>query len=179
MASEFEKRIRSEEQESSVIQMIKDCRKVTRIIGWPGRPDIKIKMRLLTISESREAKIENQKEFKRDGIDIAYHNIADYREQESVHGMWRVFTDVDTGERLFKSAEQMRLVCTNDELTALCNAYNAFADENDPNVDRLSDEDFETLVDTLKKKPDLIPQKVLSLPMALKLLRILVVPQQN
>ena len=90
--NEFERKLR-DGNASELIDQIKASRSVRRIIGWPGRPEIKIEMRLLNLSESRLAKVENQQEFKRDGIEIGMHNLADYREQEAVHGMWRVFTD--------------------------------------------------------------------------------------
>lgn len=178
MPSEFEKKIRTEDA-SGVVQMIKDAHTVRKVIEWPGVPSVKVQMRLLNASEARLSKVANQQEFKRDGIDIGMQNLADYREQEAIHGLWQVFSDPETGKPLFKSAEEMRTVCTNDEITALCNAYNAFADENDPNLDKLSDEDFDDLKELIKKKPDQIPQKVTSLPVALKLLRTLVAQQKN
>lgn len=178
MPSEFEKKIRTEDA-SGIVQMIKDAHSVRKVIEWPGVPSVKVQMRLLTASEARLSKVANQKEFKRDDIDIGVQNLADYREQEAIHGLWQVFSDPETGKPLFKSAEEMRTVCTNDEITALCNAYNAFADENDPNLDKLSDDEFDDLKELIKKKPDQIPQKVTSLPVALKLLRILVAQQKN
>lgn len=178
MPSEFEKKIRTEDA-AGIVQMIKDAHTVRKVIEWPGVPSVKVQMRLLTASEARLSKVANQQEFKRDGIDIGVQNLADYREQEAIHGLWQVFSDPETGKPLFKSAEEMRTVCTNDEITALCNAYNAFADENDPNLGKLSDEDFDDLKELIKKKPDQIPQKVTSLPVALKLLRTLVAQQKN
>ena len=145
--------------ESAIIDQIKNAHEATKDIEWPGIPGLKVRMRLLTVSEARKAKVDNQQEFKRDGIDIGVQNLADYREQEN--------------------AEHMRTLCTNDELKALCDAYNAFSDENDPNLEKLTDEEFEQLKETLKKKPDQIRSKVLSLPVAWKLLRILVAPQEN
>ena len=165
--------------ESAIIDQIKNAHEVTKDIEWPGIPEVKVRMRLLTVSEARKAKVENQQEFKRDGIDIGVQNLADYREQEAVHGMWRAFSDPETGKPIFRSAEHMRSLCTNDELKALCDAYNAFSDELDPNLEKLSDEEFEQLKEILKKKPDQIQQKVSSLPVAWKLLRILVAPQKN
>ena len=73
----------------------------------------------------------------------------------------------------------MRSFCTPDELTALCAAYNAFAEENDPNVGNLSDEDVKTLIELLKKTPDQVQRKVTSLNTAWKLLRTLVAQQAN
>ena len=164
---------------SKVIEQIKDSHKARRVIDWPGKPGVKVEMRLLNLSEARKAKVENQLEFKKDDIEIGMHNLADYREQEAVHGMWRVFTDPTTGKRIFNSAEDMRSFCTTDELTALCAAYNTFADENDPNLSKLDESEMQDLVEVLKKTPDLIPQKVPSLNLAWKLLRILVVRQAN
>ena len=165
--------------ESAIIDQIKSSHDVFKDIAWPGVPGVTVRMRLLTVSEARQAKVDNQQEFKRDGIEIGMQNLADYREQEAVHGMWRAFSDPATGKPVFTSAEHMRTLCTNDELKALCDVYNAFSDENDPNLEKLSDEELEQLKDILKKKPDQIRLKVLSLPVAWKLLRILVAPQKN
>lgn len=165
--------------ESAIIDMIKSSHDVFKDIEWPGIPGVNVRMRLLTVSEARKAKVDNQQEFKRDGIEIGMQNLADYREQEAVHGMWRAFSDPETGKPIFSSAEHLRTLCTNDELKALSDAYNAFSDENDPNLEKLTDEEFEQLKDILKKKPDQIRLKVLSLPVAWKLLRILVAPQDN
>lgn len=165
--------------ESAIIDQIKNAHEATKDIEWPGIPGVNVRMRLLTVSEARKAKVDNQQEFKRDGIEIGAQNFADYREQEAVHCMWRAFSDPETGKPIFRNAEHMRTLCTNDELKALSDAYNAFSDENDPNLEKLTDEEFEQLKETLKKKPDQIRSKVLSLPVAWKLLRILVAPQEN
>ena len=165
--------------ESAIIDQIKASHEVFKDIEWPGVPGVTVRMRLLTVSEARKAKVDNQQEFKRDGIEIGAENWADYREQEAVHGMWRAFSDPETGKPIFRNAEHMRTLCTNDELKALCDAYNAFSNENDPNLEKLTEEEFEQLKETLKKKPDQIRLKVLSLPVAWKLLRILVAPQEN
>ena len=169
----------SDVAESAIIDQIKNAHEATKDIEWPGIPGLKVRMRLLTVSEARKAKVDNQQEFKRDGLDIGVQNLADYREQEAVHGMWRAFSDPETGKPIFRNAEHMRTLCTNDELKALCDAYNAFSEELDPNLEKLSDEEFEQLKEILKKKPDQIQQKVSSLPVAWKLLRILVAPQKN
>ena len=117
--------------------MIKDAHKVSKIIGWPGKPDIKVKMRLLTLSETRISKVQNQQEFKKDGLEIGSHNWADYREQECVHGMWRILLDPETDKPIFNSAEDLRSFCTTDELNAISAEYNAFADAVDPLSHRL------------------------------------------
>ena len=88
--------------------------------------------------------------------------------------MWRAFYNVDTGKRIFRSAEHLRSFCTPDELKKLCDEYNAFAEECDPNLDEVSDDSIETLIETLKKTPDLVQLKVVSLNTAWKLVRTLV-----
>lgn len=183
----FEERVRGavadnykdKNEVSAIIDMIRDSRKIREVIGWPGRESIKVKMRLLTVAESRKAKVENQLEFKKDGIEVTGYNLVDYKTQEAVHGLWRVFLDAETDEPIFNSAEHMRQFCTDDELTALCNAYNAFSEKNDPNMENMSEEDAKRLIDLLKKTPLQIQSKVVSLPVAWKLLRILVAPQPN
>ena len=168
-----------ENKPDELIERIKAAHDVKRIVNWPGRPDIQIEIRLLSLSETRKAKVENQLEFKHDGIEIAMHNLSDYREQEAVHGMWRAFYNVDTGKRIFCSAEHLRSFCTPDELKTLCDEYNAFAESCDPSPEKLSEESFDVLVDTLKKKPDQVQSKVVNLSMAWKLVRTLVAQLQK
>lgn len=171
--SEFEKAIREDEPDE-LIERIKTSHDVKRVVSWPGKPDIQIEIRLLSLSEARKAKVDNQLEFKKDGIAVEWYNAADYREQEAAHGMWRAFYNPDTGKRIFRSAEHLRSFCTPDELKKLCDEYNAFAESCDPSIDELSDESIETLIDTLKKTPDQVQSKVVSLNTAWKLVRTLV-----
>ena len=171
--TDLEKAIRSDTPDE-LIARIKTTHDVKRIVSWPGRSDIQIEIRLLSLSDIRKAKVDNQLEFKRDGIEIAMHNLADYREQEAAHGMWRAFYNVDTGERIFRSAEHLRSFCTPDELKKLCDEFNAFVEECDPSLDEVSDESIETLIETLKKTPDQVQLKVVSLNTAWKLVRTLV-----
>lgn len=175
--TDFEKSIR-EDKPDELIARIKSSHDVRRVVCWPGRPDIKIEIRLLSLSDARNAKVDNQLEFKKDGIDVAMHNLADYREQEAVHGMWRAFYNLDTGERIFRSAEHLRSFCTPDELKKLCDEYNAFAESCDPSIEEISDEGMEILIDTLKKTPDQIQLKVVNLNTAWKLVRTLVAQLQ-
>lgn len=105
--NEFVKNIReaSDESADEIIEQIKASHKVSRVIGWPGHEDIKVEMRLLNMSECRQAKIDNQLEFKKAGIEPSLVNLADYREQEVVHGLWRACYNPATGERIFRNAE--------------------------------------------------------------------------
>lgn len=181
--NEFVKNIREASDESAdesadeIIEQIKASHKVSRVIGWPGHEDIKVEMRLLNMSECRQAKIDNQLEFKKAGIELSVANLADYREQEVVHGLWRACYNPATGERIFRNAEDLRKSCTPDELLYLSGEFNGFVEEQDPNINKLSDEDFESLKELLKKTPDQIQLKVTNLPLAWKLLHTLVAQQ--
>lgn len=174
--TEFEKSIREKkgEKPDELIERIKTSHDIKRTVSWPGCPDVKVEIRLLSLSDARKAKVDNQLEFKHDGIEIAMHNLADYREQEAVHGMWRAFYNPATGERIFRNAEHLRSFCTPDELKKLCDEYNAFAEANDPSIEELSDESIDTLIETLKKTPDQVQLKLVSLNLAWKLVRTLV-----
>lgn len=158
---------------SALIDAIKADGPATKIISWPNRENIKVELKILNASESRQAKILNQKEFSREGLEIGMHNLADYRASEAAHGMWRAILDPDTHQPVFSSAEEFRSFLTDDEISYFVNAYNALSSEEDPNKD-LSDSDYDELIELLKKKQDLIPSRVISLPMAWRLLRIMV-----
>ena len=177
--NEFVKNIReaSDESADEIIEQIKASHKVSRVIGWPGHEDIKVEMRLLNMSECRQAKIDNQLEFKKAGIELSVANLADYREQEVVHGLWRACYNPATGERIFRNAEDLRKSCTPDELLYLSGEFNSFVEEQDPNINKLSDKDFESLKELLKKTPDQIQLKVTNLPLAWRLLHTLVAQQ--
>ena len=163
----------------SVLERLRAGTDNRREFGWPGKPEVKVAVRLLSASESRKARIAAQKEFNDAGLEIGMHNMADFRAQEAAHGLWVSLIDPISNTPLFRSAEDLRAFCTDDELSALANEYNALCEEYDPRVHEMSDKDAQALLDMLKKTPDLIPGKVQSLSVAWMLLRTLAKKQTS
>lgn len=161
----------SDDEGESVLDKLRAGTDNRREFGWPGKPDVKVAVRLLSASESRKARIAAQKEFKDAGLEIGMHNMADFRAQEAAHGLWVSLVDPINDNPLFRSAEDLRAFCTDDELSALADEYNALCEECDPRVHEMSEEDAQALLGMLKKSPDLIHGKVQSLPVAWMLLR--------
>lgn len=108
---------------SALIDLIKADGPVIKIISWPKRDDVKVAIKVLSASESRMAKIDNQQEFKKAGIEISMHNLGDYRSSEAAHGMWRSILDSSTNEPIFKSVEAFRDFLTDDEISYFVNQY--------------------------------------------------------
>lgn len=143
-----------------------------REFGWPGKPDVKVAVRLLSAAESLKARVAVQKEFKDSGLDLAL-NIEPFRAQEAAHGLCMALIDPVDGKSLFRSVEDLRAFVFDDELAALADEYNVLCEECDPRIHEMSEEDAQALLGMLKKSPDLIPGKVRSLPVAWMLLRTL------
>ena len=87
---------------TELIKAIKADGPVKKTISWPNREDIQVVLKLLNASESRLSKIENQQELKAVGIEVAMHNLGDYRASEAAHGMWRAILDPTTLEPVFQ-----------------------------------------------------------------------------
>lgn len=163
----------SESVTDSVLDKLRAGTDNRREFGWPGKPDVKVAVRLLSAKEITSAKFNNQREFKQSGIDIAIHNLPDYREQEADHILWRALVDLD-GKKLFSSVDDFRGFCSREETAALSREYNVLSEECDPGVDTMDEQGLKDLLELVKKKPDLIASKVSSLPMAQRLLLTLV-----
>lgn len=159
--------------EESVLAKIRAGTDNRRGFDWPGNTNVRVFLRLLSAKEITSAKFANQREFKQAGIDIAIHNLPDYREQEADHILWRALIDAD-GKRLFSSVDDFRCFCSREEIVVLSREYNALSDECDPGVDAMDQESLNDLLELVKKKPDIIVSRVSSLPTAHKLLHILV-----
>ena len=164
---------------TELIKAIKADGPVKKTISWPNREDIQVVLKLLNASESRLSKIENQQELKAVGIEVAMHNLGDYRASEAAHGMWRAILDPTTLEPVFKNVDSLRAHLTDDEIAYFVTQYNAISVENDPNGDTLTDEQMEDVIELLKKKKYDIQSKVTSLPIAWKLLLTMAEKLQN
>ncbi|MFA6688871.1 MAG: hypothetical protein WCS18_05265 [Sphaerochaetaceae bacterium] len=150
-----------------------------KTIQWPGYPDVRVTLRLLSASETREARLKNQEEWDKAKVEVTALNITDFKAQEAAHGLVKAILLEDGSAPVFRGVEQLRASVSDDELTALAQEYSNFADECDPSLTHMSDEDVTTLFEALKKTPDLIRGKVKNLDTALRLLRISVGQPQN
>lgn len=143
-----------------------------REFGWPGKPEVKVAVRLLSAAESHKARIAVQKEFKDAGLDLSI-NVESFRAQEAAHGLCMALFNPADDRPLFRNVEDLRAFVTDDELAALADEYNVLCEECDPRIHEMSEEDALALLGMLKKSPDLIPGKVRRLPVAWMLLHTL------
>lgn len=171
--------IRDGANEESILFRLRAGVDNRREFDWPGKPGVKVGLRLLSAKENTGSKFANQREFKTSDIDIAIHNLPDYKEQEADHILWKALYDPATGKAIFSSVDAFRGFCTREEVSALAFEYNALSEECDPKLDDLDDAGIKELVEFVKKKPDLIHSRVSNLPVAWKLLRILADQQQT
>lgn len=159
-------------KDESVLERLSAGTDNRREFEWPGKSGERVVVRLLSAKEVASAKFANQREFKLAGIEIAVHNIGDYREQEVDHFLWRALLDMD-GKQLFTSLDDFRGFCSREVIAVLAEEYNELSKDCDPGVDSLDESGLKALLELVKKKPDLIPSKVSSLRTAWRLLSIL------
>jgi len=164
--------ILSSEDDSSALAILRAGIENRREFAWPGKSATRAAVRLLSAKEVTAAKFANQREYKAMGIDIAVHNIADYKEQEADHVLWRAIIDLD-GKKVFSSVDDFRGGCSREVIAALSEEYNALSEECDPSIDAMSDAEYRSLLELVKKKPELIHTKVSNLRTAWQLLRTL------
>ena len=149
-----------------------------REFGWPGKPDVKVAVRLLSATETLKARTAVHNEFKDAGLDMVAH-LDVFRAQEAAHGLCMALIDPSDNKPLFRSVADLRDFVSDDELAALSNEYNILCEECDPRIHELTEDDASALLGMLKKSPDLIPGKVQSLPVAWMLLRTLAKQQMS
>jgi hypothetical protein len=118
---------------------------------WPGT-DITIRIRLLTNQDILESSLAADKTFRDCGSDVSVQNIKIYEAEKDIQHLYRATSDLD-GNSLAPNIAEFRKLLTVSDKEWLIERYNALDAECNPSADTMSDEDFDFLVESVKKNP--------------------------
>jgi phage FluMu protein gp41 len=136
-----------------------------------------IRIRLLTNQDVLDATLAADKIFREAGDDVSMQNIKVYEAEKDIQHLYRACTDTD-GNPLARDIAEFRRLLTVTDKERLTEWYNELDAECNPSADTMPDEDFDALVESVKKNPTAV-LKVSSISTLRRLALFLVSPPVN
>lgn len=151
------------------------------VMEWPGRPEVKIGLRLLSDFDIAESDASARAWAQEKALDAGKERLDD-REYVARYGaevVSRSLVSPESKQRLVGTADELRKLATREEIDALALAYNDHQEALAPFPYQLSDAEIERLVEAMKR-PDPFRERALSTsaPSTLRrCIRVLVSPR--
>lgn len=158
-----------------LIDKIKAGSQATKDINWPGSENM-IRIRLCNESDFLLASQQTDKIFE--GTRIAAENVDQYSAEKETQLLFRAILDPTTDKQLFTNITEFRSVLTPEIKNILGEALDALHEEYSPDPETISEEDFDKLVQDVKKNAEAI-ENVSNIFTLRKLVRYLTSQLQN
>ena len=133
----------------SLIDKIKLGSQATKKIAWPGAEDATIQIRVCNESDYLAASMAADKLFN--DVKIGLENVDAYNAEKETQLLFRAIQDPETGEQLFKNITEFRDLLVPEIKNFLSDQLDALHEEFSPELTTISDEDFDKLVQDVKK----------------------------
>jgi hypothetical protein len=130
-------------------------------ITWPGTEQ-KILVRVLSNQDTLEASIAADRVFKDSDTAVAFQNIGVYETERDTQELFRTCLDPETKQPVAQTVTDFRKLLTSGVRKALCDEYNKLDEECNPRPEEMSGEEFDALLENLKKNPESVLGKVSS-----------------
>ena len=121
-------------------------------ICYPGT-DRQIRLVLLSEQDTLDSALAADRLFKKEDVAVAFHNINAFENEKSTQMLYRSCRNIETGDKIADSITDFRQLLTNEERNVLISEYNLLAAECNPDPVEMPAEEFDALVETIKKNP--------------------------
>lgn len=138
---------------TDLLKIIKAGTKNKTIINFPGT-DKKVELRLLSNQDTLDATADSEKLFKHLGIVPEFYNINSWENERAIQMLYRALHNPEDGSPISPDIASFRNMTTNEERRDLIDAYDALTAECNPSPDVLSSEEFDALIESVKKNPE-------------------------
>jgi len=160
------------EKATRLIKRIKAGKDLRKEVPFPGT-DEPVFLRVLTEGHKQQAQFAAIKHFRLCDIAIDAATLDAFQKERLIQCMYLAVRDRD-GREIADSVTEFRDLLTSDELDSLADEYWSHEREVSPSPDNMSAEEFDALVDLLKKRPEETIGSVSSIATARRLLLTLV-----
>jgi hypothetical protein len=137
----------------SLLEKIKAGARNRKEIKFPGT-DIKVALRVLSNQDTLDAALAADRLYKAEDIPVGMQNIGEYESEKTTQQLYRALSDPENGGPIAPSITEFRKNLTPGERAALIEEYNAFDAECNPSPDTMPADEFDRLVEDVKKKPE-------------------------
>lgn len=141
--------------------------------------DVTLGLRILTERDHQEAGWAANKLLDEYKTELKVSNADLFESEKATQLIQRFVIDPSTRAPVFATAELVLDTLSRDERNAIGDAYYNFEKEYSPSERTLTDAEFTTLLDDVKKKPDMTPLSGLSGALLKRLIISLAAPQST
>ena len=120
-------------------------------INYPGTEN-KIRIHPLTDGEEQAAEFAAEKVFSSEGVAIAMHNIDTFELEKTVQKLYLACRTAE-GEKLATTSQRFKQLISRTERDILVEEYNELLAKCSPSPSVLSEEEFNNILEEVKKKP--------------------------
>lgn len=135
----------------SLLEKLKAGTNNRKTVKWPGT-DEDIIVRVLSDAERQAASFDTERLFKQQCIEPSMSTIDVYEAEKTTQILFRALSDTG-GKPLADSINEFRDKITIAEKDILVDEYNDLEKECSPDPGKMSDEEFNSLIEELKKNP--------------------------
>ena len=160
--------------DDSFLARLKAGTKNQKTIKWPGTKQ-DIVLRVLSEGQYQQARIDAEKYFKGQGVEINFALADAFESEESTQVLYLALRTPDN-QPLAASMNEFRELIVGPEKNALAQEYMDLEAECSPDPDKMAQEEFDDLVENVKKKPEEIAGSISSLSTARRLIIALASP---
>jgi hypothetical protein len=140
----------------SLIEKLKAGTRNIKTLKFPGAED-DIVLKVLSNADIQEAVFAAERRFKDEEIIVSDSTRDAYGDERTTQILFRALRDPrDIKKPLFSSADELRKLLTKEEKEALACEYDAFQQECAPQLDKMTDKEFDELWEALKKNPETV-----------------------
>lgn len=154
--------------DKSLLERLKAGSSLKKEIEWPGSGE-KIQIRLLNDGDYLSATLAADELMK----NVSVANIEKYNGEIETQLLYRCCLDPETGKSI-GSITDFRITLTPEVKAVLVDEMNSFHDENSPNTNQMSQEQFDKLFETVKKNAETAIMSVVNISLLRKLIVTLV-----
>lgn len=136
----------------SLLAKLKAGKENRKCVNFPGT-ETQIALHVLSEAQEQEAEFAATSLFQSSSIVIGHHNIDAYQSENTLQKLFLSCRNPDTGDRIAENIAEFKKHLTTAERDLLVEAYNDLVQECNPSPQTMPQDDFDALVDEVKKKP--------------------------
>lgn len=144
-----------------LLEKLKAGKRNIKEVPFPGQDD-KVGVTVLTEAEVQDATFATERLFKANDIAVSATTVGAYNAELNTQILFRALVDPEkrkkdgSYERIFKTVDELRGLIRGGAKDGLIEEYNSFEEECNPSPLRMTDDEFESLFESLKKSPETI-----------------------
>jgi hypothetical protein len=134
---------------SELLDLLRAAKPCIRL-EWPGKTGCFIHLHVATHQIRATALLEAEKIFKDRAIGL--HNMRDFETEKTIQTLYKITKTTD--DKDFCTISEFRKLLTDDIIIWLDDQHELLQEKHSPNIEEMSEKEFDKLIEDLKKKPE-------------------------